>query len=339
MNQNLRPHDSVDIDNKRKRLIELEKRKGKLYSMLADGKDEATINKLLSDDENERAQIEVLIAELEYELFELKKRLKTGENVKKIADKIVDLKDVSVYRELIKNTVSRIEINNIDKSISCIRITYVNGEVDMLLYSYPMLRNKYIYLDESLGLGEHFKFDGKSPVMTIEEGWYVVFLYMLNSFGTTDDDGLTRIRELESLTGEKTIRALYSDEISVRDFVIQARNGFPRLWEYDNSPFQEKDDERKEKQTAKYKEWRKKYNSGLPSSLPYAVRDVNYEEYLIQRKHLYNRKYKVKRNKKLSMTEKEDKLRDIDRQLSILKARVKYLTRDEAVKQYREKKK
>ena len=69
--------------------------------------------------------------------------LKLGENVKKIADKIIELKDIETYRKLIEYTVLRIEIKNIDKSISCIQISYINGETDSLLYSYLRLYKKF----------------------------------------------------------------------------------------------------------------------------------------------------------------------------------------------------
>ena len=91
-------------------------------------------------------------------------------------------------------------------------------------------------------------------------------------------------------------------------------------------------------QDAKYKERRKKYNNGLPKSLPYVVKDKTYEEISLRKKHLYNRKYKIKKHKKLTSEEKKMRLAEIDKELALLSARVKYLNREEAVKEYRKQK-
>ena len=89
-------------------------------------------------------------------------------------------------------------------------------------------------------------------------------------------------------------------------------------------------------QEKKYKEWRKKYNTGLPSCLPYVIKDENYADYEKNRKHLYNRKYKIKKNKSLTALQKDQQLQEIERQLDLLKAKVKYLNREEAVQKFKE---
>ena len=90
-------------------------------------------------------------------------------------------------------------------------------------------------------------------------------------------------------------------------------------------------------QDAKHKEWRKKYNTGLPTTIPYVVKDETYEEISLKKKHLYNRKYKIKKHKKLTDEEKTKMLEEIDKELALLTAKVKYLTREEAVKEYKSK--
>ena len=95
--------------------------------------------------------------------------------------------------------------------------------------------------------------------------------------------------------------------------------------------------EAKEKD-AKYKEWRKKYNTGLPTCVPYVVKDESYEEISLRKKHLYNRKYKIKKHKKLTDEEKKKRLAEIDKELALLSAKVRYMNREEAVKEYRKKK-
>ena len=106
-------------------------------------------------------------------------------------------------------------------------------------------------------------------------------------------------------------------------------------------PF-ERLEERTEKaniQDAKYKEWRKKYNTGLPTSIPYVVKDETYKDISVKRKHLYNRKNKIKMHKRLTDEEKQERMAAIDKELALLSAKVKYLNREEAVKEYRKQKK
>lgn len=96
--------------------------------------------------------------------------------------------------------------------------------------------------------------------------------------------------------------------------------------------------DRAKEQDAKYKELRKKYNTGLPTCVPYVVKDETYEEISLKKKHLYNRKYKIKKHKKLTSEEKKQRLAEIDKELALLSAKVKYMNREEAVKEYRKQK-
>ena len=97
--------------------------------------------------------------------------------------------------------------------------------------------------------------------------------------------------------------------------------------------------DRANEQDAKYKEWRKKYNTGLPTSIPYVVKDETYKDISVKRKHLYNRKNKIKMHKRLTDEEKQERMAAIDKELALLSAKVKYLNREEAVKEYRKQKK
>ena len=326
-----------DIKSKRNRLEELKRRKQNLYSMLADGdKDAKMIDEVLREDEKERTKIENELSNLQLSIYNLNKGLKIGRNAKKIVEELSELKDVGTYRKLIENTVQRIEIYNVDKSISYITIHYLNGEVDGFLYSYPLLKNGYIDLNPKLLNYFHMMYDGKSSEMLIEKGYYITFGFAGGGLRLLDDDGLKKELSKGPEWGFLRITNYYSGKISVRDFLLQARDtcsAFVR--KYDNSIFIEETDERRAEQTGRYKEWRKKYNNGLPTTLPYVVRDGNYEEYVAQRKHLYNRKYKVKKNKRLTDVQKEEELERIDEALSFLKVKVKYLSREEAVQKYK----
>lgn len=92
-------------------------------------------------------------------------------------------------------------------------------------------------------------------------------------------------------------------------------------------------------QNAKYKEYRKKFNNGLPTVVPYVVKDETYNEIKRKKKYWYNRKDKVKRHKKLTDEEKKKMLAEIDKEIALLTAKVKYLSRAEALKEYEKQKK
>lgn len=51
--------------------------------------------------------------------------------------------------------------------------------------------------------------------------------------------------------------------------------------------------------------WRKKYNTGRPTQEQYVLHNESYDEICLKRKHLYNRRYKIKNNKSLSEDEKK----------------------------------
>ena len=299
----------------------LKKRRVQLYSMIADGKDKITIENLLSQDESKQAEHEKRIIELSLEIESTQKRLNAGQDVDKIIKSIEKTSDFKTLRQLIETTISRIEIYNIDKSISVIKMVYLNEKEDLFIYSYRLLKDKYITLQYALSEVAPIHIDIATKSIVIDKG-SIAFKDNSLLFSEIDDDK------------DKDV-IWFSQSMTIRDFVLNARKGFPFLYHYDRTLFEE-DDDRKEAQMIKYKEWRKKYNNGLPTTLPYVVHDGNYEEYLAQRKHLYNRKYKINKNKRLNAEQKVEMLEEIDRELSLLKAKVKYLSRDEAVKKFKE---
>lgn len=331
------------IEKKKTELIDLEKKHGKLLEMLIEAKvkenerNEWHFNKLIEDNENTIKKKENEIISLEREIISLKKQLRIGENIRKIFENIGSLEDIKTFRKLIEKAVEKIEIFNIDNSISYIKIKYLNGKEDGALYSFPLLKNKFLYLkSDYIGTDPEddspkMFFDFESAKVIIKEGYNIVFQYIGDSFIVISNNDL----ENEFYSTLKS--RCYSKSITIKKFLQEARNGFPTLWEIDNRLFLE-EDERRAEQESKYKEWRKKYNTGLPTSLPFVVHDENYEEYESKRKHLYNRKYKIKKNKKLTPAQKKEELDKIDYQLSLLRAKVKYLSREESVARYNQNK-
>ena len=331
-----------EIEIRTKNLLTINENRQYIIDILSEKQFEGLKNDFLKKIgiiESERTKVENEINVLQSEISQLNKRLKLGENVKKIADRIVQTNDISTYRKLIESSVEKIEMFNVDSSISFLKITYINGKNDGIIYSYPLLHNRFIYFNSMISNDMHITYDNRSTEIQIEDGYHIIFNYLGNGFMVLDDEGLEQELSKGPEWGEERENKYYTHKISVRDFVKEARKGYPFLWDYDSSLFVEDGDERREEQVARYKEWRKKYNTNLPTCVPYVVKDGNYQEYLEQRKHLYNRKYKVKKNKRLTDEQKTEELESIDKALSLLKAKVKYLSREEAVKQYKEERK
>lgn len=301
--------EKLEIDN-------LDSRRETLYSMLADGKDPKTIENILKQDEHKRIEYENKVAELIAEIDSNERRIRAERNVDKIITTIEQTTDIRTLRQLIESTIKRVEIHNVDKSISIVKMVYLNDKVDLFIYSYRLLKNKFIsltFLEDSLPI--HIDLDSKSVI--IENG-KIAF----------DENGL-----LYHNNEIPNNLLSYEKRMTVRELVLNMRKGSPCLYEYDRTLFEE-DDDRKKAQREKYREWRKKYNTNLPTTVHFVVKDTNYEEYVKQRKHLYNRKCKIKKNKRLSEEAKKQELERINEALSLLKAKVKYLNRDEAVKRY-----
>ena len=330
------------IKSEEKAIKKLESRREQLYSMMADGMNKRTIETLLEQDEKEQVEHEKKISVLLSDVDSTHKRLRAGQNVDKIIKSIENTNDYQSLRQLIEKTIYRVEVYNVDQSISVIKLKYLNDKEDTFIYSYPLLKDKFIYLPYITLDKIPIFIDIATKSIVIERGCIAfgngILLFSEEYPPKTIKKDLNRLYDFVLSKEENDVSKYtwYEKQISIRDFVFEARKSSYFCPQYDRTKFEE-DDERKSAQIAKYKEWRKKYNNGLPTTLPYVVHDGNYEEYITQRKHLYNRKYKIKKNKRLNAEQKEEMLEEIDRELSLLKAKVKYLSRDEAVNKFKEK--
>lgn len=301
----------------------LDRRKSRFYSMLADGKDEETINSLLKIDEEERLRLEKDQTNIELKIHENQNRLETEKNLNKLFNKIIDVKDKNTLRKLVETIISRVEIINLEKSISLLTIKFITGDISKVIYSCRYLNNKFLFIDPS--------------TYTLLEKNKTYYLDVIKTFS---QDHINNIIYIKGYPNDLPI--LNSPfRTSVKDFLRNKDNKYKFyldlfLWEYEKEDFLDKNDDRRIKLEEKHKEWRKKYNTGLPSCLPYVIKDDNYADYEKNRKHLYNRKYKIKKNKSLTSLQKEEQLNEIEKQLNLLKAKVKYLNREEAVKKYKE---
>ena len=112
------------------------------------------------------------------------------------------------------------------------------------------------------------------------------------------------------------------DEIDVIDYIKLLKKYSLHIYSYnDLLPMSENGIRRKNY----HDEYIKKYNSGRPSAVEYIQKDANYESIQKERKHLYNRKYKILNNKHLTESERDAQIMKIEAKLESFKAQLKYM--------------
>ena len=258
------------------------------------------------------------------------KKLKSEKNIKELIRRIQSTDNLDLLQELFKTAIHKINIFNSDSNNTILSISFTNGTCCDVIYSYKLLKNKYI----TLSLHDMLFYNAEKNCLESKDGYPL----LISANGMIHNKDIqSDVKEQSILSGipEKTLYQLilgdnyriFEKEFSVDDYVRLIKNSTLPAYER----LEKLTDEAK-LQNVKYKEWRKKYNNGLPTCVPFAVRDANYEKICKERKQLYNRKYKIKQHKKLSIEEKEKLLNKIDERLQELSAYVKYLTRDEALK-------
>lgn len=127
----------------------------------------------------------------------------------------------------------------------------------------------------------------------------------------------------KSLFSEQTQKHLSSKTGSVKTIILS----YERLF---------KPSEKALKQLEKLKEWEKNNNKGGKTIEPYIIKDELYKEIVQMRKHLYNRKYKIKKNKSLSEKEKKGKMEEISKELKDLQKKINYIEGSFAKKKFKD---
>ena len=129
---------------------------------------------------------------------------------------------------------------------------------------------------------------------------------------------------------------VFKDVVPVLDYVNIKRDGTLHIYDYaDLLPMTEIGIKRKNW----HREYqRKKYATGKPTFTEFIQKGVDYDRICKERKHLYNRKYKILNNKHLTAEQKEAAIMKIMEQLEAYKYQLKYLPNnkkgEEAIKKY-----
>lgn len=304
------------------------------YKKSIENKDKSSLYEEIAQEfEKERDELLKTREKITSENILISKRLNKEDNLSKQISQMVDERDLSVLSELFSSVIDKIIVYNLTKSIHVIRINYVNSYSEDFIYSYRLLKQGIIPLKHAVLNEEdliHYDEDLNSLISSKEGALYNGRYVSNEQLQMAFDEEETSPEEIVELISSSAFMWLESD-VNVKEFIRYCKNtiGVPSF-----ERLEELSDEAKE-QNARYKEWRKKYNTGLPTCVPYVIKDASYEEISLKKKHLYNRKYKVKKHKKLTDEERRLKLEEIDKELAILTAKVKYMNRTDAVEAYR----
>lgn len=260
------------------------------------------IDKALADiDTNDK-----MIAKYLKENTQHTSRLEKSKGIKESLVNLREKKDLGEIRLLFKKTIERVTIFNTEKNNSIIRIQGKNGKIHEIIYSAQRIKNGYIRLDDSIRYEEkaNLLINDIYPIIIDNDGHYYF-----------DEDG--DLAHTETTLQEYGVKyAVLGHTFTIEDLITARQNSalhYKRLEELSELAIKQKEH---------YKQWRKKYNTGKPTNEPYVLRNSTYEDILIQRKKLYNRKYKIRQNKSLSFDEKELQLQEIQRELNALAAQV-----------------
>lgn len=263
-----------------------------------------------------------------------KQKIKRLKDVKHIVQRIEDATKTDDYIDVIKTIIEKILIYNTDANSSVLRIFYTNGQYEDIIYSYRLLKEGYIPL-----IGVCNLFSTEQRKLCFPGNW--LMFERLGISVITNDDYKKFIKsvnrnpqkpEKASVLARMRPLKTYKDEVSINEFIRDIRQFHNRLVFHFVAEMPE--GARAEKQRKYQKERTEQQRTGLPTGLPRL--DSNFDNESIQKecKRLYNRIYKIKKNKSLTNEQKEQQIEVIKEKLSALGAKKKYLTRQEQVERY-----
>ena len=245
------------------------------------------------------------ITNLEAENRGYNRIIHTNSNLKDVFKRLGEKMELEEIRELFLKVIDKVYIYNGGKRKDVIRIIFKNGNRFEVVYSSSLMRGKYIKLSEPL------YYDNENNV--ISSSIYPIAISESGKMAWSWDS----LNELELFIGNTNYQ-IFEEGFPVETFVRQVRNSGLALPYNRLEPEPDVAKEQREYQ----KEWRKKYNTGNPTSQPYVLRNETYEEIVAKRRKLYHRRERIKRNKSKSPEEKEKELAETKRQLDILTIQV-----------------
>lgn len=276
------------------------------------------------------------IVEEEQNIAILSSRLRKSASIKRKLEAIRKMKDLATLKELIKAIISRIEVYNADGICSILRIKYINGKTDEVVYCPQKLKHNYLVLPKQWDLaskspesevevyeenGLLIRYDEKEKKLVFDGVFFGTYGLSLSSKDEFEQNvERFSVAGLDFLRGRKA----YYNEMSVREFVDEMMvSKLQRPFE-DLEEMSAKGLEIKEK----VRQRNKARATGKKTCDFFIEKDLNYDEIQLKRKHLYNRRYKIKVHKSMSEEEKKRRLEAIEDELAALMYQVKYIKKE-----------
>ena len=348
------------IEKKEKEVEKKKKALARLYKDKAEAEDEYkdVVGGAIEDAKAEIKEIQTNIAYYELQIRETEDTLQKSESTITLLQKL-DSSSLEDIKQIIKLIVLRITLYNADVSVKVVKITYINAMSEYILYSPRLMPEKYIDIsselspilyaetvDDELKLLIRVKhpkstelplhYDERDSVLRIRED--ISILSDSKRTVMVFRDAIPEMRRFSEENGLLWDYEEYSDFIGVRDFVLKCRRkseggisvlrGYKRLL-----PMTDKAKQQQER----YREWRKKYNTGKPTCEPYVVRDELYSQIKQERRKLYNRIYKIKNNKSKTAKDKYDEIQIIKERLRELRYQIHYFGESKLATKYKKK--
>lgn len=257
---------------------------------------------------------EILNYEVAQDKLKKEKRIRAS-----VKDKLIEVKSLEDYEKLktlLQTVIDRIDLYNPDRITTVIKISYVNGKIDTAIYCPTRMLKEFIFLSKDRdNISPYLKYNEESKVIEFKGYYYAHRQNFELVFDEEDLDATLAFCKSEGMV-------VYKDEISVREYIDLRRNDTLNVYTFkDLLPMSEKGIERRNYS----REYQKKRNTGKPTFTPFVEKDANYEKISLERKHLYNRKYKILNNKHLSQEEKDKMIFEIMEKLEAFKYQLKYL--------------
>ena len=157
---------------------------------------ESRIQKINNDIESVKSKC------IEYQIQEekLKKEKKGLLSLKDKLEAIDTMSDFNTIKTVVKSVVSKVQVFNPDKTVSLIKIQYVNNRHDIVLYAPRMMRKKYILLN-NYDVDWHLFYRDNESFFTFPEHYLCMkenderFVGMSNEINEADDEFLLSIGE------------------------------------------------------------------------------------------------------------------------------------------------
>lgn len=276
------------------------------------------------------------IVEEEQNIAILSSRLRKSASIKKKLESIRKMKDLATLKELVKAIISRIEVYNADGICSILRIKYINGKTDEVVYCPQKLKHSYLVLPKQWDLvskspdseveeyeenGLLIRYDEKGKKLVFDGVFFGTYGLGLSSQDEFEQDvERFKVAGMDFLQGRKA----YYNEMSVREFVDEMMMSKMQRPFEDLEEMSAKGLEIKEK----IRQRNKARATGKKTCDVFIEKDLNYEQIQRERKRLYNRRNKIKVHKSMPEEERRRRLEAIEDQLAALMYQVKYIKKE-----------